>query len=62
MTPMEAWRVVSANLAELYKLKKTASFKGYCEADTEAEVICFKALKEMEKKERKWKILMRNRL
>ena len=50
MTPMEAWRVISANLTELYKLKKTASFKGYCDADIEAEVICFKALQEKEKK------------
>jgi hypothetical protein len=47
MTPMEAWGIISANLMELYKLKKTDTFKGYVDADVEAEVICFKALQEM---------------
>lgn len=50
MTPMEAWRVISANLMELSKLKKTDTFKGYVDADIEAEVICFKALQEMDKR------------
>jgi hypothetical protein len=47
MTPMEAWGIISANLTELYKLKKTDTFKGYTEADLDAEVWCFIALKEM---------------
>ena len=50
MTPMEAWRIISANLFELYKRRRTETFKGYTETETEAEVIAFKALKEMEKK------------
>lgn len=39
MTPMEAWRVISANMAELYKRRKTECYKGYTDADIEAEVI-----------------------
>ena len=50
MTPMQAWGIVSSNLMELYKLKYTNNFKGYTEADTMAEVICFKALQEMEER------------
>lgn len=48
MTPMQAWRVISANLAELYKRRKSNAYKGYTDADIEAEVIAFKALQEME--------------
>lgn len=47
MTPMEAWGIISANLMELYKCKRTETFKGYTDADLEAEVLCFKALREM---------------
>ena len=51
MTPMEAWYIISANLMDLYKMRRaTYGGKGYTEADTEAEVICFKALQEMEKR------------
>ena len=49
MTPMEAWAVISANLANYYKMRKSPTFKGYVEADVEAEVICFIALKQAEK-------------
>jgi hypothetical protein len=49
MTPTEAWRIKSANLMELYKLKKTDTFKGYTDADIEAELICFKAVNRMQK-------------
>ena len=48
MTPMQAWHIISANLAELYKLKRGNNFKGYTDNDVQAEVICFKALKEMD--------------
>lgn len=51
MTPMEAWGIISANLMELYKLKRTDTFKGYTEADIEAEVICFTALRLCERGE-----------
>jgi hypothetical protein len=47
MTPMEAWGIISSNLMELYKCKRTETFKGYTDADLEAEVLCFKALREM---------------
>lgn len=52
MTPMAAWRIIQANLLDLYKRRKDGSFKGYTEADTEAEVICFQALREMEERNR----------
>lgn len=48
MTPMEAWRIISANLLELYKRRRTDKFKGYTDSETEAEVIVFMALKKME--------------
>jgi hypothetical protein len=50
MTPMDAWRIISANLTELYKLRRAETFKGYTEAETEAEVICFMALKLLEER------------
>ena len=49
MEPMEAWRIISANLWDLYKKRRTETYKGYTEADTEAEVICFEALRKMQK-------------
>lgn len=48
MTPMEAWHIISANLMELYKLKRTKNYKGFTDADVQAEVICFRALKNLE--------------
>jgi hypothetical protein len=48
MTPMQAWRVISANLAELYKRRKSDAYEGHTDGDVEAEVIAFKALREME--------------
>ena len=52
MTPAEAWSIISANLMSLYKMRKALndSDKGYTDAETEAEVICFKALTEMQKR------------
>lgn len=47
MTPMDAWHIVSANLSQLYKMLRTPTYKGYVDADTEAEVICFEALRRM---------------
>lgn len=47
MTPLEAWHIISANLATLYKMRKDGKFKGYTDAEVEAEVICFHALQEM---------------
>lgn len=50
MTPMEAWRIISANLVDLYKRRRDEHFNGFVDADIEAEVICFRALKEMEER------------
>lgn len=44
MMPMDAWHIISSNLMELYKLKRTDNYKGYSIADVQAEVICFIAL------------------
>lgn len=55
MTPMDAWRIISANMQQLYKRRKAENpnpdWKGYTDAEIRAEVICFKALQEMQKKE-----------
>lgn len=55
MTPMEAWRIILANLANLYKMRRAMNpkDKGYTEAETQAEVICFQALKEMQERSEK---------
>lgn len=50
MTPSEAWSIISSNLAHLYKLRRDDNYKGYVDADTEAEVIAFKALQLMQPK------------
>jgi len=51
MTPMEAWHIISANMANYYRRRRGPGFeKGYTLADTEAEVICFMALKQMEER------------
>ena len=53
MTPMEAWHIISANMMQLYKMRRANNpyFKGYTDAEVEAEVICFKALELMKKQE-----------
>ena len=48
MTPMDAWQIISANLMELYKRRRTDKFKGYTDAEIEAEVITFTALKKLQ--------------
>lgn len=52
MTPMEAWGIISANLATLYRIRRAQNpgDKGYDDADTEAEVMAFRALKEMQER------------
>lgn len=54
MTPMEAWRVISENMLELYKRRKTSCYKGYTDADVEAEVVCFNALRQAKNGENEW--------
>lgn len=57
MTGLEAWAIISANLAELYRFRDadmrhylTGEQTGqpYSRKETEAEVICFMALKKMD--------------
>ena len=49
MKPMEAWSIISANLAHLVRIRRSQGDpKGYVPAETEAEVIAFKALREMQ--------------
>ena len=54
MTPLEAWGIISANLKNHYAFRRAMypNDKGYTEAEIEAEVICFRALQEMEKREK----------
>lgn len=52
MSPLDAWHIISANLAHLYKMRRTACYRGYVDVDTEAEVIAFKALDEMNQREK----------
>lgn len=51
MTPMDAWHIISANLAHLVRLRRCQGDpKGFVPADTEAEVMAFKALQEMQER------------
>lgn len=51
MKPMEAWSIISANLAHLVRIRRCQGDpKGYVDAETEAEVIAFKALKDMQER------------
>lgn len=59
MSPIEAWNIVSSNLAQLYKIRRSEAYgllrdgfdvseqqlKGYDDSDIEAETIIFMALK-----------------
>lgn len=50
MTPMEAWHIISGNLAELARIRNTLlpKSKGYSEEEITAQVIAFEALRRME--------------
>lgn len=54
MTPMDAWSIVSANLATLYRIRRAQNpgFKGFDDVEIEAEIMAFHALKEMEEREK----------
>lgn len=52
LKPMDAWRIILASLFELYEKRRTKDFNGYGDADIRAAIICFRALKEMEERER----------
>lgn len=51
MKPMEAWSIISANLAHLVRIRRSQGDpKGFVDAETEAEVIAFRAMKEMQER------------
>lgn len=52
MKPMEAWSIISANLAHLVRIRRCQGDpRGYVDAEIEAEVIAFKALQEMQERQ-----------
>ena len=51
MRPMDAWRIISKNMVEIYHMRRTSEYKGYTEDEVEAEVICMQALQLLEKKQ-----------
>ena len=46
MTTMDAWHIISRNLHELYNRRNANGEKPYNDEEIEAEVMCFVALKE----------------
>ncbi len=50
LTPMQAWKVISAALKELYHRRAESGQEPYDQSEIKAEVICYQALKEMEGK------------
>ena len=52
MNAHDAWKIISSNLAHFYKMRRAETYPGYNSADTMAEVITFKALQEMEEREK----------
>lgn len=53
MQPLEAWNIISKDMAELYMLRQKMypNMKHYSDSETEAEVLVFGALKQMEERE-----------
>lgn len=49
MTGLEAWAIISSNMSELYRYRNAASKKPYSQKEVEAEVVCFEALKKLDK-------------
>ena len=53
MTPMQAWKIVSGSLMQLYRLKDELGMQPYTQEEIKAETICFMALKQMEERDSK---------
>ena len=53
MTPMQAWKIVSKNLMQLYRLRDEFLEQPYTQEEIKAETICFMALKQMEERNSK---------
>lgn len=49
MTPMEAWSIISSSLRELYDKRNAGGEKPYNDDEIEAELLCFMALREMQR-------------
>lgn len=52
MTPMDAWRIISKNLKQLYATRDSLGITpAYTDEEIEAEVMCFTALREAQRRE-----------
>ena len=49
MKPLDAWRIISADLKALYKLRGLYGDDNISGDEVEAEAMCYKALTEMDK-------------
>lgn len=45
MTPMEAWKIISANMKKLYCTRDALGMTPYSDEEIEAEIVCYNALK-----------------
>lgn len=50
MTPIEAWHIISKCLAEYYQMRFEKTGFSHDNKNIQAEVICFQAIQEMEKR------------
>lgn len=59
LSPIEAWGIISHSLSEYYKLRRDKAYvsgreyKGYDDNDLDAEVMCYTALSDLDKRENK---------
>lgn len=51
MTPMDAWKIISKNLKQLYATRASLGITPYTDEEIEAEVMCFKTLNEAQRRE-----------
>lgn len=51
MTPIEAWKIISRNIEQLYATRYSLGITPYTDEEIEAEVMCFTALKEAQRRE-----------
>lgn len=51
MKPMDAWKIVSENLHDLYQMRHAMNprWKGYTDREMDAETMVFHALQQLEK-------------
>lgn len=51
MTYMEAWLIISRNMNQLYATRDKLGITPYTDDETQAEVMCFNALRKMQEQE-----------